>query len=198
MIHEYYYYYFDRVILISLLIQLLFFMRINQKILRNNLEVFFFILVLCMNHVGYFFFDKSEALFMFYHASSPIAVLCSILLKPWNKNLNILLISIVVVIVNLFVTNNIFFIVAYLSAISLTIQKANKMVKLNSNEIHKSMVYLVIALDLLFTLIIFIQGRLEFDWHEAKLVKYMTWVNMIVFTITTVVLNVKLRRFFIN
>ena len=143
-----YYIYFERVGLILLLIQLFVNMRKNRKILINNLEVFFFILILSLNHFGYLFFDKSDALFKFYHASSPLAISCSILRFPWNKYLNILLITTIVVVANLVVFERAFFLGIYLLSIVLTIQKANKLVKRKRNEIDKSIVYIVIALDL--------------------------------------------------
>ena len=162
----------------------------------NNAEVIYYIFILLMNNWGYIFLNQSDPLFRFYHAFAPLGIVLSVSFFKKLKLIYLAPLALLLSLINLILYHYSIYLILYITAIYLLIFKANKLAKLSSHNIQKSVIYIILAIDLMFSMSILILRKFNFDWQAAQLIVYMGAGNLIVFTTTIVALHVQLRRFF--
>jgi len=187
----------EQIAILILLIRLFFYAKKDQRIFYSDFEIPLYIVVLFMNNLLCAFWASNSISFYFFHAAAPISVLLGITLRGLKQPLTTLIIILSLVPLHLYLRDYYLTVTLYILAIFLLLRKANVMVNRSSTEIQKSSLYIVLALDLLFSLKVFVIAKAGFGWEGSVLIEPMWWISLIIFALTIIVLHVKLRRFFI-
>jgi hypothetical protein len=176
--------------------RVLFNLFIRRKSIENHVEVIYYIFILLLNNWGHIFLNQSDPLFRFYHAFAPLGIVVTVSFVKKLKLIYLAPLALLLSLINLILYHYSIYLILYITAIYLLIFKANKLAKLSSHNIQKSVIYIILAIDLMFSMSILILRKFNFDWQAAQLIVYMGAGNLIVFTTTIVALHVQLRRFF--
>ena len=176
--------------------RVLFNLFIRRKSIVNHVEVIYYIFILLLNNLGHIFLNQSDPLFRFYHAFSPLGIVVAVSFAKKLKLIYLAPLTLLLSLINLILYHYLIYLILYITAIYLLINKANKLAKLSSHNIQKSVIYIILAIDLMFSMSILILRKFNIDWQAAQLILYMGAGNLIVFTTTIVALHVQLRRFF--
>lgn len=176
--------------------RVLFNLIVRRLSIENNVEVIYYIFILLLNNWGHIFLNQSDPLFRFYHAFAPLGIVIAVGFSERLKLIYLVPLTLSLSLINLTLYNYLIYLFLYITAIYLLINKANKLAKLSSHNIQKSVIYIILAIDLMFSMSILILRKFNFDWQAAQLILYMGAGNLIVFTTTIVALHVQLRRFF--
>jgi hypothetical protein len=135
--------------------------------------------------------------FSFFHAVAPVSVILGINLRWLKRPIFTVVVVIIASTLHLYFLHYGAIVVLYITAILSLLFKVIKLARRASKDIQKSSVYLVLALDLLFSLKVFVIAKAGFGWEGSVLIEPMWRISLIIFALTIIVLHVKLRRFFI-
>jgi hypothetical protein len=191
------YKYLEQIALVWLFFRFVIYSIKDNSIVYSNIEIGFYIVLLLANSLICSYWPSSQAVFYFIHAVAPVSVFLGIILK--RLNLPIVTVTSVVVasVIQFYLLNYYLIVIFYLAAILSLVYKANLLVRRSSREIQKSSLFVVLALDLLFTLKIYIVAKESIDWVGSVLIGSMWNFSLFMFALTIIILHVKLRRFFV-
>lgn len=191
------YYFLEEIALIILFIRLVYYLTRRNKFLFSNLEIGLYILILLANNLMFNYWGDVSVTPLMFDILAPVSVIIAIRLIK-NSNLIVTLLVIPVASLILYsVWNNYLCYILYIAAITLLIKKAIVLSKRGSIEVKKSSLYIFIALDMLFSLMVTFSSTVTFDWSLSRYVGLMWYLDLTIFTLTIIMLHVKLRRFFI-
>ena len=191
------YKYIESVALVSLFVRLLKYSIKDISVIYTNIEVVFYIVLLLVNNLICNYWPSSSIVFSFFHAVAPVSVILGINLRWLKRPIFTVVVVIIASTLHLYFLHYGAIVVLYITAILSLLFKVIKLARRASKDIQKSSVYLVLALDLLFSLKVFVIAKAGFGWEGSVLIEPMWRISLIIFALTIIVLHVKLRRFFI-
>ena len=163
--------------------------------------VFLFLTV--PNFGGYYnicnlIFQDQKLLFSAYNSIMPAALFSCFVFKRQTTISFLFVIIFIVGSVVYQINNNYLNLIFYILSLSFIVLKFIKMSSKSSINLLRSPLYIVISIDLLFSLLNMQLGRLNYNWHQSLYIQYLGITNVIVFSSTVFFSHVYIRRFFVN
>ena len=193
------YFIVEFLVVFTLVVRMVYYLKINPKIIHQNLEVINYISVIYVFVLFNFFkATRTEAVLEIYDVLIPPLILFPMFL---NGKLPVKFILILVI---LFCIPFYFFYygklieVLYIIAIFMVIRKAIKLSTGSSRNLQKSPMYIIIMIDLLFTLMSVSFHYTSINWSQSDLICYYGRVAAAFFLSNLILFHVYIRRFFIN
>jgi hypothetical protein len=194
------YFIVEFLVVFTLVVRMVYYLKINPKIIHQNLEVINYISVVYVLILINLFFKatRTETVLEIYDVMIPPLILFPMFL---NGKLPVKFILILVI---LFCIPFYFFYygklieVLYIIAIFMVIRKAIKLSTGSSRNLQKSPMYIIITIDLLFTLMSVSFHYTSINWSQSDLICYYGRVSAAFFLSNLILFHVYIRRFFIN
>ena len=183
---------FEFLIVSTILIKYVRFLIKNRTL--QNIEIFVFVFFVWLNII--FFNLKFQSIYLsnFIDAALPVFIFIFIALEKRFLVTQKTIISITISGLNLYFSNFYTVIFISLASILVLIMKSVKFAKLKSNKLQLSSLYLVIAIDQIFSLQGYILTSIKFDWHLSNFLIYFRLSSYLVYTLTYIFIYVKFRR----
>jgi hypothetical protein len=187
----------EQIAILILLLRLFLYAYKDQNIFYNEFEIALYIVVMFINNLLCSYWPSNSISFYFFHTAAPISVTLGVTLRWLKLPFYTLFLATITSAIHLYFSNYSAIVILYILAILSLLLKSIKLARRASKEIRKSSVYVVLAIDLMFSLKVFVIANESFDWKGSVLIGPMWSISLIMFTLTIIVLHVKLRRFFI-
>jgi hypothetical protein len=87
--------------------------------------------------------------------------------------------------------------ISYCLSIYYLVKKALKKCKSNNKNIETGSVYILLSIEHFTTFIILLMKDISTNWHQSHYLKYFSFLPIIIFPLTFIVINAKFRRLFL-
>ncbi len=187
-------------VVFSLVVRMVYYLKINPKIIHQNLEVINYISIIYILVLINFFFKatRSEAVFEIYDVLIPPLILFPMFLNGKLPAKLILLLIILFCIPFYFFYYGRLIEILYIFSIFMVIRKAILLSIGSSRNLKKSPIYIIITIDLLFALMSVSFHYSSINWSQSDLISYYGEVAAAFFLTNLILFHVYIRRFFIN
>lgn len=184
-------------LLISLLIQVIWniFGR-NKKFEIKHLGILFYFSFWITNAIVYLL--KIGDFFFFFHAFAPPFFIYALTKNNIALDRFLIIIPVSIAWLNFHFELYIMIVIFYYVAIFLCIHQAIKLSKRKGSELVKSRIYLALCLDLFVTLLILNLKLTDFHWPNSHLLIYFRYFRLSIYSFTLILINIDIRRFFIE
>jgi hypothetical protein len=191
-------YHYSEFALVSVLFfRMLYFLCLDRSLLLKNLELVIYFLVLFLNSLLHEIGLNESVINRLYNIVLPLSLIVSLGFEGSKKPLFTLMI---ILMGNFFFINfyNIKIVsILYVVSIFMVILKAINMTGKSSRILRSSPLYLVLAIDLIFTIVSLELSQFSVDWSLSKYINNVQSISLAVFFIDVVLYHVYIRRFFI-
>lgn len=188
----------ESTLLIGILLRIVFALTYSKARISHNTEFLLFIILSTVNTVLFSCFEQTDKIFMFIHSYLPIAILSGILIK-FNIHIGVrLLIPLLLGTLIHHYSNQYVIVSIYIAAIYHLLNEGAIRVNSNARERKKIPAYMILAINLASTQILFMLQSTGFDWHSSQYIVYYQYFLYIVYLSTYLILHVRFRRLFIN
>lgn len=192
-----FYHFGELIILFALIIRILYYSRKDFNKLKINTEVYVYILILFLNNIICSIIDNVPLLFESYNAIVPSLLVVLLILDRFKHFFIKFCISILISFLFFYLNNSIFNLILYIAAILLMLRKAFYFTKNSSINLHRSSLYIIFSIDLLFSILNMQLGNIDLEWNQSKLINYLGTLSAVVFFINLILTHVFIRRFFV-
>ena len=186
----------EGLLLLILVLRMIWYSLKNKRLFISNFEIQLYVFIWILNILGHVYYGMSEAMFLFYHATAPIAVILGILMTPKSGAIPVIGAIIVLAVLQFNFANSHYYIALYYIAIYLLIRRSLDCLKNRNSELKKSSLYLVLSIDLLATMLALTLKQTNYNWEFSELLPYLHIGRLAVFITTLIFLNVQFSRFF--
>lgn len=168
----------------------------NKITIPENLVFLIYFLLIFLNSLFHELGFKTSMLNRLYNQILAVSLFVAILLQGFEKPALMVLIIIVSNIIFIAFCDIGFSSVLYVFLIFLLISKAIKLTRKSSKLLKLSPLYLILAIDVIFTLISFELSQFNVDWNLSKYINCVQSISLFVFFSDVILYHVYLRRFF--
>ena len=167
----------------------------NKRLFITNFEIQLYVFIWILNILGHLYYGL-KSMFIFYHATAPIAVILGILMTPKSGAIPVIGAITVLAVIQFNFANSYYYIALYFIAIYLLLRRSLDCLKNRNSELKMSSLYLVLSIDLLATMLALTLKQTNYNWEFSELLPYLHIGRLAVFTTTLIFLNVQFSRFF--
>jgi len=183
--------------LFILLIRILYYQLCSDGSILSHPSILYYLVAIFLNiPLNLILTDKQE-INEIYHSTMPWVILIPFLLK--NRRIEVDIFTIMLLsIINFIISSYYIKLFLYISSIIIMLFTAIKIVIKSKTHLNKSPLYVVIAVDLLITIVIMILSEFEVDWSLSNYIDILGSLNSSVFFCNVVLYHVFIRRYFFD
>jgi hypothetical protein len=169
---------------------------ISKKTTLNHSEIILLVALNLANTLVYWI-SPFTINFMFFHIVSNAIIISK--LGPLRHLSSKILFPIFILITILLTYNSGGYILktSYCLSIYYLVKKALKKCKTNNKNTETGSVYILLSIDHFTTFIILLMKDISMNWHQSHYLKYFSFLPLIIFPLTFIVINAKFRRLFL-
>ncbi len=195
------YYIVEFLIVFSLVVRMVYYLKINPKIIHQNLEVINYIsVVYLLSILSLLRLNKIEEDYLveIYDVLIPPLILFPIFLNGKISVKSILILIVLFTSAFHYFLNEKFIEILYIIAIYMLVRKAIKLSSGSSRNLKKSPMYIILTLDVFFTVMSVSLNYVSSYWSHSILITHYGQVSLVIFLLNLILFHVYIRRFFIN
>lgn len=195
------YYIVEFLIVFSLVVRMVYYLKINPKIIHQNLEVINYIsVVYLLSILSLLRLNKIEEDYLveIYDVLIPPLILFPIFLNGKISVKSILILIVLFTSAFHYFLNEKFIEILYIIAIYMLVRKAIKLSSGSSRNLKKSPMYIILTLDVFFTVMSVSLNYVSSYWKHSILITHYGQVSLVIFLLNLILFHVYIRRFFIN
>ena len=183
----------------TLVVRMVYYLKINPKIIFQNLEVINYISVIYVWAILNFFnIAKTDEVVEIYDVLIPPLILFPMFLNGKISVKSILLLIIAFSAAFHYFLNEKFIEILYIIAIFMVVRKAIKLSSGSSRNLKKSPLYIILTLDVFFTVMSVSLNYVSSYWSHSILITHYGQVSVVIFLLNLILFHVYIKRFFIN
>ena len=195
------YYIVEFLIVFSLVVRMVYYLKINPKIIHQNLEVINYIsVVYLLSILSLLRLNKIEEDYLveIYDVLIPPLILFPMFLNGKISAKSILILIVLFTASFHYFLNEKFIEILYIIAIFMLVRKAIKLSSGSSRNLKKSPLYIILTLDVFFTVMSVSLNYVSSYWSHSILITHYGQVSVVIFLLNLILFHVYIKRFFIN
>ena len=183
----------------TVVVRMVYYLKINPKIIFQNLEVINYISVIYVWAILNFFnIAKTDEVVEIYDVLIPPLILFPMFLNGKISVKSILILIVLFTSAFHYFLNEKFIEILYIIAIFMLVRKAIKLSSGSSRNLKKSPLYIILTLDVFFTVMSVSLNYVSSYWKHSILITYYGQVSLVIFLLNLILFHVYIKRFFIN